>query len=162
MVWGRVRVRMVWDLPLAYATAPTVAGAKCYTIKLSWVVTLLLHQRVMSEIIYNRNTLDTIVNPLPSLQVALNPLKTIWLCYNTHFPLTPARVYSGLVFNGLIVGKLEICIIHSIHTGPDLVIKATKQQLEIVSLVEHYAMTANSRQVVCKIRAITDKSVLSK
>ena len=25
----------------------------------------------------------------------------IWFCYNTHFPLTPARVYSGLVFNGL-------------------------------------------------------------
>ena len=25
----------------------------------------------------------------------------IWICYNVHFPLTPARVYSGLVFNGL-------------------------------------------------------------
>ena len=30
-----------------------------------------------------------------------NPLKMIWFCYNTHFPLAPTRVYSGLVFNGL-------------------------------------------------------------
>ena len=28
--------------------------------------------------------------------VFLNPLKTIWFCYNTHFPLTSAWVYSGL------------------------------------------------------------------
>ena len=27
--------------------------------------------------------------------------KTIWFCYNMYFPYTPARVYSGLVFNGL-------------------------------------------------------------
>ena len=32
--------------------------------------------------------------------VYFNPLKTIWFCFNTHFPYTPARVYSGLVFNG--------------------------------------------------------------
>ena len=31
----------------------------------------------------------------------LNPLKMIWFCYNIHFPQIPARVYSGLVFNGL-------------------------------------------------------------
>ena len=42
--------------------------------------------------------------------VCVNPLKTIWFCYNTHFPLTPVWVYSGLVFNGL---KLDI--VHFVH-----------------------------------------------
>ena len=37
-----------------------------------------------------------------------NPLKTTWFCYNTHFPQTPARVYSGLVFNGLIYKFLKM------------------------------------------------------
>ena len=38
----------------------------------------------------------------------INLLKTIYFArYNPHFPLTPARVYSGLVFNGLI--KLALC-----------------------------------------------------
>ena len=47
-----------------------------------------------------------------------NPLKTIWFCYNTHFPQIPARVYSGLVFNGLIdietrcLGKTNITFSH--------------------------------------------------
>ena len=46
----------------------------------------------------------------------INPLKTIWFCCNMHFPQTPARVYSGLVFNGLksYIAKLNkqqtICI----------------------------------------------------
>ena len=31
----------------------------------------------------------------------VNPLKTIWFCYNTHFTLTLSWVYSGLVFNRL-------------------------------------------------------------
>ena len=35
-------------------------------------------------------------------RIKFNPLKRNWFCYNTHFPYTPARVYSGLVFNGLI------------------------------------------------------------
>ena len=34
--------------------------------------------------------------------IDINPLKTILFCYSTQFPLTPARVCSGLVFNGLI------------------------------------------------------------
>ena len=49
-----------------------------------------------------------------------NPLKMIWFCYNTHFPLTPARVYSGLVFNRLIVpsptGK-NLCRIWQFFVG---------------------------------------------
>ena len=35
------------------------------------------------------------------LNNVFNPLKMIWFCYNTHFPYTPARVYSGLVFSRL-------------------------------------------------------------
>ena len=36
-----------------------------------------------------------------NIKCVVNPLKTIWFCYNTYFPLTAARVYLGLVFNGL-------------------------------------------------------------
>ena len=38
--------------------------------------------------------------------MTLNPLKMIWFGYNMHFPLTPAWVYSWLVFNGLIKRSL--------------------------------------------------------
>ena len=31
----------------------------------------------------------------------INLLKKIWFCFNTHLPQTPARLYSGLVFNRL-------------------------------------------------------------
>ena len=34
-----------------------------------------------------------------------NPLKTIWFCNYMHFPWTPARVYSGLVFNGFMKAR---------------------------------------------------------
>ena len=43
-------------------------------------------------------------NPFDSI----NPLKTIWFCYNTHFPLTPARVYSGLVFSWLTFSPTQL------------------------------------------------------
>ena len=33
--------------------------------------------------------------------VFFNQLKMIWFSYNTHFPYTSARVYSGLFFSGL-------------------------------------------------------------
>ena len=42
----------------------------------------------------------------------INPLETNWFCYNTHFRKTLARVYSGLVFNGLVI----ILIIDSYNT----------------------------------------------
>ena len=35
------------------------------------------------------------------LNNVFNPLKTIWICYDTHFPWTQARVYSGLFLNRL-------------------------------------------------------------
>ena len=52
-------------------------------------------------------TIDFLFIPLPTVirnstladenvkRLYINPLKTIWFCYNTHFPLTPAGVYSG-------------------------------------------------------------------
>ena len=37
-----------------------------------------------------------------------NPLKTIWFCYSMHFPNTPVRVYSGLLFSGFNMARLKV------------------------------------------------------
>ena len=46
--------------------------------------------------------------------LCFNPFKTTLFCHNTHFPLTPARAYSGLVFSGLKPHAQESCVIHAV------------------------------------------------
>ena len=48
----------------------------------------------------------------------LNPLTTIWFCFNMHLPQTPARVYWGLVFNGLITFIFFVCLISGTGKQP--------------------------------------------
>ena len=45
--------------------------------------------------------------PLHRICLAINLLRIIWYCYNTHFPLTSAHVYLRLVQNGL--KELMLC-----------------------------------------------------
>ena len=70
----------------------------------------------MSNMKHGKNT-----KPPCKTEHTVNPLKTIWFFYNTHFPLTPSQIFLGLVFSGLIRVKV-------LYTGA-----LTKTWLRVIS-----------------------------
>ena len=78
----------------------------------------------------------------PPFTPSLNPLKTIWFCYNTHFPLIPAQVYSGLAFNGLRYARstvfVSMCV--SLHHVLCMCPNVTSDCERMKFLIKHYTM----------------------